>query len=207
MINENTGELGWLDSRIRCEAYEPIAYAYGLAHDCIEHFAFDSVADEIMAHGAMYWVRYEGGWSHPENGFTLEMNAFATEWLNLYRGLEIEGYLPTPPKTRALDSCIENDITEIREQGSRMICNEFPDDDGRGEATYRIANVFRAYFRLGYRKARKQYKNVSACEVANLYNMLADSFKHNRPVIEGQEMTVSVNPRTGEIKIRLPEYA
>lgn len=198
--NDNTGEIGWLDSRIPrgSSAYEPLGYAYGLAHDCLEHTAFGTVADEIEAHGAMYWTRYEGGWSHPENGFNLSPKAISEEWLNLYNGLQVESYLPVPPRTRSLDSCIESDIAEIIELGSSMVRNEYPDC---GSDVERIAKVFQAYFRIGYRKAAKRYKGIISCEIANLYNQLAKAFERHKPEHEGQQIAVSINIKTGRVSI------
>ena len=198
--NDNTGEVGWLDSRIRgTSAYEPLAYAYGLAHDCLEHTAFGSVADEIEAHGAMYWIRYEGGWSHPENGFTLDVGAFASEWINLYNGLQQEPYLPNPRNTRSLEETIEDDISSIIEQGRATIRREY--EDANADDIQRIADVFRAYFRTGYRNAVRRYKGQHACEIAALYNVLAQAFERHRPEYEGQEIAVSVNIKTGRVSI------
>jgi hypothetical protein len=205
--NQNTGEMGWLDSRIprSSDAFEPLAYPYGLAHDCLEHTAFGSVADEIEAHGAMYWVRYEGGWSMPRYGQTLNMESFASEWINLYNGLQAESYLPTPRKTRALDSAIEEDISSIIEQGRGTVRAEYGEGDngpdGFENDLDRIADVFRAYFRIGYRNAARRYKGLASCEVANLYNVLADAFERQRIEYEGQEIEVTVNLATGRVRI------
>lgn len=205
--NHDTGEIGWQDSRIRgSDIFEPITYPIGLAHDCLEHAAFGSVADEIEAHGAMYWVRYEGGWSDPKFGQTLNMESFTIEWENLLRGLMMEGYLPSVPKTRPLDSAIEEDISTIIEQG-RACCirNVIADDPSRDEDSRkeleRLADVFRAFFRRGYRKAVRRYKGLAGCEVANLYNLLAQAFERQSIEYEGQEITVTVNLKTQRVTI------
>jgi hypothetical protein len=201
-VNNDTGELGWKDSRLKGECFGPMDYSYGLSHDCLEHFAFDGVADEIEAHGAMYWLRYEGGWSHPKFGHTLDMEGFANEWISLVRGIYAEPYLPTPRKTRPLDSVIEDDISEIIEKGKKAVRSEFGSDEDSPESdTAGIEQVFRAYFRIGYRKAAKRYKGHAACEIAGLYNTLADAFERNKPECEGQQIVVTVNLKTGRVSV------
>lgn len=204
--NQNTGEIGWQDSRIRgSDVFEPVSSGLTLAHDCLEHMAFDSVADEIEAHGAMYWARYEGGWSG-SYGFTLSVEAFAAEWQNLLQGLMMEGYLPSAPKTRPLDSAVEEDISSIIEQGRaycvRNVIAEDPDrdHDSRRELD-RLADVFRAFFRKGYRKAVRRYKGLASCEVAALFSALESEFEHYEPEFEGQELTVTVNLKTQRVTI------
>jgi len=211
--NQNTGELGWMDSRVpfSSDIFEPLSEGLGIAHDCLEHTAFGSVADEIEAHGAMYWVRYEGGWS-ANNGFTLDPSAFASEWQNLLQALMMEGYLPTPPKTRPLDEAVEEDISSIIEQG-RAYCirNVIADDPDRDEDSRkdleRIAEVFRAYFRKGYRNAVRRYKGLASCEVAALFMSIEKAFTLQRIEYEGQEIEVIVDLKTQRVCIEelIPE--
>ena len=197
--NQNTGEMGWLDSRIRgSDIFEPLSYHLGLAHDCIEHAAFGSVADEIEAHGAMYRIRYEGGWSG-EYGNTLDMESFASEWINLFQGLASEPYLPTPRKTRPLDESVEEDISTIIEKGQNSIRAEF--SDANANDIRRIAEVFRAYFRIGYRNVSKRFKGLHSYDIACLFSELAQAFKRQRIEYEGQEIEVSVNLKNRSVRI------
>lgn len=212
--NHETGEIGWQDSRIRSDAYGSLTYPLGLAHDCLEHAAFDSVADEIEAHGAMYWVRYEGGWYDADNGRNLDMESFSSEWTNLVQGLAQEPFLPTPPKTRPLEDCIEEDISTIIESGRALCVREFCEGEVREEykaeqraEIEKVASVFRAYFRRGYRKAMRRYKGLAACEVAALFSALTDAFKRQRVEYEGQEITVTVNLKTQRVTIEEMEVA
>ena len=168
-----------------------------LTHDCLEHFAFGSVADEIEAHGAMYWIRY---------GFTLDVEAFANEWDSLLRALMTEGYLPDVPKTRTLDSDVEDDISAIIEQGRAYCVRNVIDgdldyaDDSRRDLD-RLANAFRAFFRRGYRKAARRYKGLAACEVAALFDSLQNAFAKVRLEFEGQSISVNVDLRTQSVRI------
>jgi hypothetical protein len=212
--NENTGEMGWLDSRIRgSDVFEPLTGGLGLAHDCLEHTAFDSVADEIEAHGAMYRIRYEGGWSS-KYGFTLSIDSFASEWENLLRGLFQEGYLPDPPKTRRLDDAIEEDISTIIEEGKlyalRNVVDHADNDEESKRDLERLASVFRAHFRKGYRKAGQRFKGLLSCEVVAMFEALSNAFEHHEPEYEEEEIVVTVNLRTQSVQIdavmELDEY-
>lgn len=205
-MNDETGELGWKDSRMgSSDAFQPMSSGLTLAHDCLEHAAFDSVADEIEAHGAMYWLRYEGGWSGLY-GFTLSVDAFAQEWGNLLNGLAAEGYLPDPPKTRPLDESVEEDISSIIEQGQRYCVREYLSDDqdidhDRRRDVERLASMFRAFFRKGYRNAVRRFKGLASCEAAALFSSLEKAFEYHEPEFEYQELTVTVNLKTQRVTI------
>lgn len=199
--NPNTGELGWLDSRITCDAYDSSAYGLGLAHDILEHAAFDTVADEIEAHGAMYRIRYEGGWCNPWNFNVLDMDAFALEWVSLIGGLGNESCLRTPPKTRPLSDEIEEDISTIIEKGKGFVASEFGNDIFSNEEAKRIEEVFRAYFRIGYRKVGKRFKGLMSCEIAALFDSLTKEFEKFKPENEGQEIKVTVNLKAQRVSI------
>jgi len=192
-----TGEIGWQDSRIRSHAYGPLSGSLGLAHDCLEHTAFDSVADEIEAHGAMYWIRYEGGYT--KNGNNIDMEGFSREWISLVQGLVQEPFFPTPPKTRPLEDSIEEDISTIIANGRALCLREFHEDQ-RAEIE-KIANVFRAYFRRGYRKATRRYKGLAAYNVASLFSALVDAFERQWIEYEGQEIIVTVNLKTQRVMV------
>lgn len=203
--NRNTGEIGWLDSRIRMDLFEPVSSGLTLAHDCLEHTAFEDVSSEIEAHGAMYRIRYEGGWQGTY-GFTLNMDAFAREWGTLLDGLMMEGYLPDPPKTRPLDPAVEEDISSIIEQGQayciRNVIADNPDrDEDSRQDLKRLAAAFRAFFRKGYRKAGQRFKGLASCEIAALFSELEKAFEYHEPEYEGQELAVTVNLQTQSVQI------
>jgi hypothetical protein len=195
--NQDTGELGLLDSRITNEdVYEPLTYFVGLAHDCLEHFAFDSVADEIEAHAAMYWIRYEGGWTNRYGGMVTS-TSFGEEWTSLCHGLLDDSFIPKPPRTIKLDEDTERAISSFIEHGSK----EAKMDDHSDEVVNAIAEVYRAYFRRGYRKAIKRFKGHENYDIANLFSNLTDELEKimKHVEVEGQEFHVDVDMKTLEI--------
>lgn len=214
--NRDTGEIGWQDSRIRGELYGSSHYAIGLAHDLLEHESLETIEDEIMAHGAMYFIRYEGGWCNSFSGETLSMENFAREWITLFESAQREDYFPTIPKTLPLDECIEEDISSIIMQGRVMIREEFShlfepgEDDNEENTLENLSAEFRSHFRQGYRNARRRYKGLRADQVCSMFYTLTDAFKRQRIDVEGQEIAVTVNLKTCRVsidEIRSEEYA
>ncbi len=205
--DHNLGGLGWKDSRIRgSDIFGPLTGGVGLAHDLIEHAAFDSVADEIEAHGAMYRIRYESGWSGGRFGNNLNLAAFSYEWISLLRGLQEEPYLPIPPKTRRLDTEVEEDISEIIARGRKAIRDEFSYEEENGVAGYeadldRLAEVFRAYFRIGYRKVAKRFKGLNSGQISCLFSEIADIFEKKRISFEGETLEVIVDLKNVRVRV------
>lgn len=197
--SEDTGDLGWMDSRA-CGPYGPLQYAPGLAHDCLEHFGLSTVCDEIEAHGAMYWIRYEGGYGDAL-GREITLEGFSSEWINLYNALACGESLYPPKNTRSLDSNIESDIEQIILNGKRIIRNEFNDEDDFVDPIIeRIEEVFAGHFRIGYRKAQKRYGRIGHCGALDLFEELTNGFERHKPVIEGTKLTVEVSIARKSVK-------
>ena len=208
-MDHESGEIGWKDSRIPRDSgiYGPL-FGFGIAHDLLEHFAFEHIGDEIEAHAAMYRIRYETGYRN-KYGRGIELGDFSSEWIELVRGLERDGRLPTffAKRTRPLSEEIERDIDAIIEEGKRMVMEE-NSYDGMEESTREmyasmaseIARVFRNYFRNGYRKTGKRYRGVDMSQVSYTFERLAKAFEKLTPEFEGDAITVDV--RGGEVCIR-----
>jgi hypothetical protein len=197
-----TGELGWKDSRIaRNSPYGPISWHYGLAHDSIEHFALETVADEIMAHAAMYWIRYQSG--HVNSyGYNLKLEHIGEEWASLARAMS-EHNLEQAPRTCKLDDSTEEDISEIVQVGRVAIRSEFGDSDfSWQDLADAIEKTFRGWFRVGYRAAAKRWGrwDMTPGEVSVLYDKVADLFKKNVPQYEGQRVELSIS-KNGEVRL------
>jgi hypothetical protein len=188
-----TGELLWRDKRIPYNTpYGPVG-GFGLIHDCFEHFKLETVADEVMAHGALYWGRYQGAYCYPGNGRNLSLDDIGSEWIQLYHAIESGHNLAKPPRTCKLDSDVEEDISTIVEAGTRSLRSE-------GLESWRvqeeIENNFRGWFRLGYRKAEQRYRKLfgwTPSEVAYYYGQAIQSFEKTVPEYEGQEAIATLN--------------
>lgn len=185
---EVTGELAWRDRRIAHNSpYGPIG-GFGLVHDCFEHFKLETVSDEIMAHGALYWGRYQGAYCYPGSGRNLSLDDIGSEWIQLFHAIEGGHNLLAPRGTRKLDSEVEEDISTIADAGRRAIRSE------GYEGRYTVGTIeqhFRGWFRLGYRQAEKRYRKGFGWDSATLayhFEQAIRKYEKVSPEWEGQEM-------------------
>jgi hypothetical protein len=190
--HEVTGELGWKDSRVaRNSPYGPLI-GFGLAHDSLEHFALETVADEIMAHAAMYWGRYRAGYCN-QYGRGLTLEDIGSEWINLFQAIQGGHNLTAPRNTRKLDDEIEEDISAIAEAGRRALRDEGFEfwQTAAGE----IEQKFRGWFRIGFRKAEAKFRKmgIDPSELSHLFGQLVTRFEKLTPQWEGQKIVLIVN--------------
>ena len=196
-----TNELGWKDSRIaRNSPYGPLSYNYGIAHDVVEHFSLTTVSDEIMAHAAMYWIRYQSGYVN-RYGYNLKLEHIGEEWASLARAMG-EYHLEQAPRTCKLDETTEEDISTIMETGRAAIRSEPGEDSSWQDMADEIEKVFRGWFRVGYRKAARKWGrlNMSPGEVSMIYQKVADAFEKAKSQWEGQKIELSIS-KNGEIRL------
>ena len=195
--HEVTGELGWQDSRIGYNnpVYGPLAGSpVGLAHDAFEHFTFQGPADECMALGAMYWIRYEGG--YPGSGQyarPLRLEDFGSTFIDIHHACHQDD-MAKAPRTKKLESHVESDLEEIVAIGAHYVIEEFPAEEKEiGES---INANFRGWFRKGYRAAARKYgrMGMSACEVAWLFQQIEQALDglRYRPDYEGQKLILNI---------------
>lgn len=188
-----TGELAWRDKRIAYNSpYGPIG-GFGLIHDCFEHFKLETVSDEIMAHGALYWGRYQGAYCYPGNGRNLSLEEIGSEWIQLYHAIEGGHNLIRPPRTCKLDDSSEEDIATIMASGLRSLNSEGLESWRTQEE---IEQNFRGWFRLGVRKAEQRYRKGFQWDPATLAHYFEQAIrKYERlsPQWEGQEMLATLD--------------
>jgi hypothetical protein len=197
-----TGELGWKDRRVaRHSPYGPLAYHFGLAHDCLEHFSLSELSDEIEAHGSIYWVRYLGAWTS-KYGHNLTPQGLGADWIGLARAIQDGHELRMPPKTKRLDDEVEEDISTIIASGRKAVKEE-----GYNDEKNIIAKAFRGWFRIGFRKAARRWArwNLDSASVSHLFNQLAARFEKNMPANEGQSLIVTIT-KNCEIRFHEPEF-
>ena len=193
-IHEDFGELGWRDSRISYYSpYGPISPGIGFAHDCLEHFALNDVKDEIMAHAAIYWGRFQGGYCN-SFGRHLDLSDIASEWISLYDAMRSDHSLIIPPRTIKIND-IEDDITEIIRQGSKILRENFDEDEYESKIAKQIEVAFCGWFRLGYRKAENHYRKNwgwDPCTFSHYFKYLSEKSEKFKPEYEGEQLTVTI---------------
>ena len=207
--DNDSGELGWKDRRIGWNGpYGPSSYARALAHDCLEHFSLSEVSDEIEAHAAIYWGRFQGGG-------VVNLQSIGAEWYGMAHALMSEHELRMPPRTRKLEDDVEEDISSIIIHGRKTMREEFSytgNEFGWLSTANQIEKAFRGWFRIGYRKTAKRWArwNYSPAEVSYLFDQLEAEFQkflpHKREeIFEGAQLTVKIT-KNGGIYFHLPEW-
>ena len=204
-MHEDFGEVG-LKPKGCGPAFEPLMGGFGLAHDCIEHIdGLEDIQDEIVAHGVMYWLRYESGWiGRHKYAKNLTLDAIASEWINLYQGIEwSEGYLAAAPDEPEHDEDREEDIQTILDAGVRA-CHDEHGEDVQEDTVNHLAANFVGWFRRGIRLAEEQYGPIGRDEVLEWFSSLLERFEEivNPDLQEEIEFTVTLDTeeRTATLK-------
>ncbi len=199
--SEQTGEMGWeIDG---CgEVYDASNYAPGLAHDVLEHFELGTTEDEIEAHAAMYWLRYETGHSlrTPYGYSNMTLDNFSNEWTGLYQAASTEGGLNAAPEQEPLDDYLEEEISEIMEQGLKLLHDEHGEYLEERIAD-RLAEVYTNWFRLGYRKTQERYATLGAGHAVTVFDDVRQGFENleRDEKYGGERLTVTVDLETGDV--------
>ena len=198
-LDNDTGELGWKDVRVTGEAYGPLAYARALTHDCLEHFSLSELSDEIEAHAAIYWGRFQGGG-------VVNLQSLGAEWWGICRAMQAGSELRMPPRTQKLDRDVEEDISSLLIHGRKAVRDEI--GEGWEEIAREIEKAFRGWFRIGFRKAERRWRrwNYGPAELSHLFDQLETAFQkflqqHREEMYEGGQMVLNIT-RNGEIRFR-----
>lgn len=170
--NNDSGEIG-LEPKGASETYEPLSNGFGLAHDILEHLnGFDSVSDEIIAHGVMYWLRYESGFCPPPYHNPLTIPNIGSEWNNLFDAMENDGHLSICNPQKPLDETREAELASIIESGKKYVRDERYNDDEEN-SLYNLeilSERFADWFRLGVRLAEKRYGKAGRDATCDMFS-------------------------------------
>jgi hypothetical protein len=197
---EDTGEDGWA-LQGASEAYNPTS-GFGLSHDFFEHgLKLDTIQDEIMAHGAMYWLRWETGYVY-RNGADVKPERIGWEFENLLRGM-YDATLDPAPKTQRLDDDTEELLTAIVAEG-RKAAEGIADEDDADSIDQLVAH-YAGWFRKGYRWARSYYKAGAERTVYDGFHALTEAVDEleKRELYHGDELHISFSPVSCKLTVRL----
>jgi hypothetical protein len=183
----------------------------GIAHDTLEHFANGdgSLTDEMMAFGAMMYIRGEGGYfdALPNNNNVphLQLGGDICRFLQDERRGSI--HIRKPPRTYSIGE-MDSEIQLSIKEGVRLANSELDDGDtpfSTGEVTDRMIG----WMRIGYRKAERRYCNAAPIYLAHLFTEIRDTvdrqFKHGE---EGEKLIVKVCQKSLKFRIyrEEPDY-
>lgn len=170
-----------------------------VAHDVLEHFSYTdaSLEGEMMAFGSSLFIRHEGCYWGNKGAYHTDYHYHVSGEIAMF--LQNNGlYIRKPPKTRKLDSELEDELTLVRQR----VIKAFPDYDI--DINEGIEPLDRAldWIRRGYRKAVRRFKGCSPFYVCSLFmdieREVDTRFKHGE---FGDELKISFSPSTLKHKI------
>lgn len=143
-------------------------YSFGVMHDLMEHYHTDipTLAQEVMAHGAMIYTRWQSGmwkeltksiWNNQtfeqnlgyhDGGLTSYFKKFVEEFGNNNFKLKSK-YLLTPKINKLINKILKLLERKIKEN----LCNF----EGQNLQVNSYINFCRFYMTIGYVKCRKRY--------------------------------------------------
>ncbi|GAC1605836.1 MAG: hypothetical protein NVS3B3_04490 [Aquirhabdus sp.] len=183
----------------------------GIAHDTLEHFkgGDGSLADEMLAFGAMLHIRGESGWfeSLPtiDNRLEAQMGFDIARFLQELRWGNV--YLRKPPRTyRLKDADLEYALYDIVNEGVKVANCERDEDAEMFQPGFATANMIH-WMRVGYRKAIRRFKGNRPHDIAYCFDTIARKVDlgFNRGDL-GDELHVRVNTESLVVSIRRKEF-
>jgi len=212
--NDEYGENGWL-MKGAPSTYMPIG-GMGVAHDLLEHRRNDegSVRDELLAFGAMLYVRGEGGYWN-RNASRLEPGEHLGGEMANDLGIKYEGIergIPDPGRTLRLEDDVEEWIeqairgcrSEIKEHLSGWHTGDAPFS---GDQINEFLDRARGWLRRGYRMARRRYKNIDVCVLSHLFAEIEKKADHllKDDMADYCPMVVRLDVKRGNVMVYLDE--
>ena len=187
---QHTGELGWLAKG----SPETFIRGHGrlIAHDCLEHFKHtdNGVQDELLALGALLFVRYKSGLIYSDIVKTL-----AYELEEALRSLEDRNLTLDQLKVKSIPD--ENDIESIVEQAVQMLKASLPYLERQ-----LLCKVY-GWVLTGYVKARRRY-NGSWLTAHDMFKQIDEYFNRlsRLDLFEGMEVKMYVNFTKGKVTFK-----
>lgn len=206
--DQEFGGYGWIP-----KGYPDFNIVRGdnFAHDCIEHFkpTLGGLSDEMMAFGAMLYIRVESGWFYQKRfgqGAVENMGSDIGVFLENHES-DPESYrLVDPGVTRPLDDDMEAEIAAIMAKGVKN-ANENRNWEAEEGEKPQFALDYKTewmtgWMRRGYRKTIKRFHGNSPCELSDLFDRIAAGVHASHTTgDEGEELHVAIDPRSLELKI------
>ena len=203
--HEEYGIAGW--ALRGSDFMEPLP-GLAVAHDCLEHFKGDAgaVHEEFQAFGAMLHIRGDGGYWHSySSGYITDPGEHMAAdlggtlfyyWLN-----EADEYVKPAPRTARLpDEWLEESIDTAIRSAHRTLRDEC-DTDYATRA--RFLNHFKAWVRIGYRKAKRRYA-AAVCpeELAAMFHEIETAADAALKYEEAYALRVVVDIKGRSVRVR-----
>lgn len=198
------------------DTFDPLS-GMGVAHDLLEHKRNDdgSKEDELMALGAMLFVRGEGGYFHlfPHHPMASTDPGYqmSGDLERLWQGDEHwEGAcwdpVADPGRTHRLgedvEAWIDSAVKYVREEIEYDTCFERE----RARATAYL-DAIPGWLRKGYRYARRRYARCSAGELTHMFHTIQEEADRMLKVCDvGERMEVEITACRCKVDVRLVSW-
>lgn len=174
-MNEDFGEPGWLMEGAP-STYFPIG-GLAVAHDIMEHRPGDegTVKDELLAFGAMVYLRGEGGYWHQRGRARTSPGDQIGGELASDLGIKYGGIadgVPDPGRTLKLEEHVEEWLAQAI-QVARTELHAHGHDFSPNQINEFFTHAV-GWMRRGYRAARKRYTNSSPSYLTDLFMQIED---------------------------------
>jgi hypothetical protein len=179
---------------------------FGVAHDVMEHtdLISGSLEEEMLAFGAMLYIRGEGGWWWDSMNSSIASNMrgdIAQFSRDVFYQKDYGCVLGKPKRTLRIDH--EWDIEEIVRQAWRALRDEFEyeAEDWRAFQHYNpdYRKRLAGWIRRGYQECVRRYKGHKAyhlCDVFREITQKVDSYKY---VEQGEELHITLEISEREV--------
>lgn len=172
VVNNNGIHSGW---RLReSPHFDPMAVPYGVVHDALEHHTpgEDGIENEMMAFGAIYHIRANGGWW---NQFGTNVNVDKMMAWDIARFLHDRAFNILP-----CDETITKELNRFLVESFPLYLDRLESFHGitPGSPDYVKAMVAfynaGAWLSKGYTRARKRWHDNSSMSLTGLFNTITD---------------------------------
>lgn len=190
--HEDFGGLGWRPAWI--PNFDPLS---AVAHDVIEHLPSDrgdGLYQECRAQGAMVFLRWENGYCN-DFGRAFSAEDLASDIHYFWPGIR---HIETPPRSYRLAEHVECLLVEFKQAVRKMFRDNETEDCPSATDLDRMVG----WMRIGYRAAKRRYRNVDAYTVG-IYLFKEIDKQAERCLAgagEGMHMRLRVDLKLGSVK-------
>jgi hypothetical protein len=171
----------------------------GVAHDAMEHFnvAAGTLEEEILAFGAMLYMRVETGWFCQQGSYQRAGNILGGDLARFLSDHWHQGGMLRMVKGRPrhLEDDMEEELDSVIEETRRQLRGELGDDDWHQfqRDTIDVWNRLRRWMRQGYWQCKRRYRGASNHDLAYAFTQIRDAVDKIKFPELGEELHVRLS--------------
>ena len=201
--DQELGSFGWIPK------HNPSFNAmqgFGVAHDVMEHtdLLSGTLEEEMLAFGAMLYIRGEGGWwwnsmnASPASNMKYDIAKFSHD---VFYQKDYGCVLGKPKRTLHIDN--EDDIQAIVEQSWRALRAEFEYEPEDWRAfTHHNPNWRKnvaGWIRRGYQECKRRYLGHQAWHLCDVFKEITQKVDGYKWVEQGEELHITLEITQREV--------